>query len=162
MYMYCANYEFFCQNILLCGQCLRIFFWNLAILFSNSSLGSEKLKQNRRSLIKSKFTDLNHMFWSLPNYDCVTKVEGIRAVRVGGRYIVYTKHDPPLHQSINRGLQITGVFSRHDLYVRFCSSPLNIETPDLIRPTWRGPDHNRPMGVTSGAFSLGGNLRYAV
>jgi len=28
-------------------------FWNLAILFSNSSLGSEKLKQNRHSLIKS-------------------------------------------------------------------------------------------------------------
>ena len=25
------------------------FFWNLAILFSNSSLGSEKLKQNRHS-----------------------------------------------------------------------------------------------------------------
>jgi len=35
-------------------------FWNLAILFSNSSLGSEKLKQNRHSLIKSRLTDLNN------------------------------------------------------------------------------------------------------
>ena len=42
------------------GQCLRIFFWNLAILFSNSSLGSKNLKQNRYSLIKSKLTDLNN------------------------------------------------------------------------------------------------------
>ena len=34
---------------------------NLAILFSNSSPGSEKLKQNRRhSLIKSRLTDLNN------------------------------------------------------------------------------------------------------
>ena len=58
--MYCANCENFCQNIVLCGQCLRIFFWNLAILFSNSSLGSGKLKQNRHSLIKSRLTDLNN------------------------------------------------------------------------------------------------------
>jgi len=36
------------------------FFWNLAILFSNSTLGSEKLKQNRHSLIKSRLTDLNN------------------------------------------------------------------------------------------------------
>ena len=35
-------------------------FWNLAILFSNSSLGSEKLNQNRHSLIKSRLTDLNN------------------------------------------------------------------------------------------------------
>ena len=34
-------------------------FWNLEILFSNSSLGSKKLKQNRHSLIKSRLTDLN-------------------------------------------------------------------------------------------------------
>ena len=34
-------------------------FWNLAILFSNSSLDSKKLKQNRHSLIKSRLTDLN-------------------------------------------------------------------------------------------------------
>ena len=56
--MYCANCGNFCQNIVLCGQCLRIF-WNLAILFSNSSLGSEKMKQNRHSLIKPRLTDLN-------------------------------------------------------------------------------------------------------
>jgi len=37
-----------------------LFFRNLAILFSNSSLESEKLKQNRLSLIKSKLTDLNN------------------------------------------------------------------------------------------------------
>ena len=48
-----SSYPFF-------GQCLRIFFWNLAILFSNSSLGSKNLKQNRYSLIKSKLTDLNN------------------------------------------------------------------------------------------------------
>ena len=35
-------------------------FLNLAILFSNSSLGSEKLNQNRHSLIKSRLTDLNN------------------------------------------------------------------------------------------------------
>ena len=35
-------------------------FWSLAILFSNCSLGSEKLKQNRHSLIKSRLTDLNN------------------------------------------------------------------------------------------------------
>ena len=35
-------------------------FWNLAIFFSNSSLGSEKLNQNRHSLIKSRLTDLNN------------------------------------------------------------------------------------------------------
>ena len=58
--MYCMNCEYFCQNIVLCDQCLRIFFWNLAILFSNSSLGSEKLNQNRHSLIKSRLTDLNN------------------------------------------------------------------------------------------------------
>jgi len=60
LHMYWANCENFCQNIVLCGQCLRIFFRNLAILFSNSSLESEKLKQNRLSLIKSKLTDLNN------------------------------------------------------------------------------------------------------
>ena len=37
-----------------------VFFWNLAILFSNSSLGSEKVNQNRHSLIKSRLTDLNN------------------------------------------------------------------------------------------------------
>jgi len=41
-------------------------FWNLAILFSNSSLGSKKLNQNRHSLIKSRLTDLNNSL--LPLY----------------------------------------------------------------------------------------------
>ena len=60
--MYCANCENFCKNIVLCGQCLclGIFFWNLAILFSNSSQGSEKQKQNRHSLIKLRLTNLNN------------------------------------------------------------------------------------------------------
>jgi len=40
-------------------------FWNLANLFSNSSLGSEKLNQNRHSLIKSRLTDLNNFISSL-------------------------------------------------------------------------------------------------
>ena len=59
--MYCANSEIFCQNIVLSGQCLRIFFFLEFSnnLFSNSSLSSEKLKQNRHSLIKSRLTDLN-------------------------------------------------------------------------------------------------------
>jgi len=58
--MYYANSENFCQNIVLCGQCLRIFFGIKQFFFSNSSLGSEKLMQNRHSLIKSRLTDLNN------------------------------------------------------------------------------------------------------
>jgi len=57
--MYCANYENFCQNIVLCGQCLRIF-----LEFSSS----EKLKQNRHSLIKSRLTDLNSFIHSSFNW----------------------------------------------------------------------------------------------
>ena len=57
--MYCANYENFCQNIVLCGKCLRIFFLEFSNSFSNSSLGNENLKKNRHSLIKSRLTDLN-------------------------------------------------------------------------------------------------------
>ena len=33
-------------------------------------------------------------------------------------------------------------------------------TPDPIEPTRRGPGPNRPTGVASGRFSLGGNLRW--
>ena len=36
------------------------FFFKFSNFFSNSSLGSEKLKQNRHSLIKSRLSDLNN------------------------------------------------------------------------------------------------------
>jgi len=61
-----------------------LFFWNLAILFSNSSLGSEKLKQNRHSLIKSRFpSECCHDVW------CEKKLEwcGYPTVKKFWRYI---------------------------------------------------------------------------
>ena len=60
LYMFCANYEHFCQKYRIMWPMSSYFFWNLAILFSNSSLGGEKLKQNRHSLMKSRLTDLNN------------------------------------------------------------------------------------------------------
>ena len=56
--MYCANCEKFLPKYRIMWPMPSYLFWNLAILFSNSSLGSEKLKQNRHSLIKSRLTDL--------------------------------------------------------------------------------------------------------
>jgi len=57
---YSANCEIFAKISYYVTNAFVSFFWNLAILFSNSSPGSEKLKQNRHSLIKSRLTDLNN------------------------------------------------------------------------------------------------------
>ena len=57
--MYCANGEIFAKISYYVANAFVSFF-GIKQFFSNSSLGSEKLKQNRHSLIKSRLTDLNN------------------------------------------------------------------------------------------------------
>jgi len=60
--------KFFAKISYYVANAFESFFWNLAILFSNSSLGSEKLKQNRHSLIKSRLTVFIFGFFILKGF----------------------------------------------------------------------------------------------